>query len=80
MRDAFARITPEDAEAFAPIPGRPGKWWADLFTLGRRRLQRLGVREVCGGGLCTHSDPARFFSYRRDRVTGRMAALAWIEP
>ncbi|MEK6593478.1 MAG: laccase domain-containing protein, partial [Pseudomonadota bacterium] len=42
-------------------------------------LARAGVSEVYGGGLCTFSDPARFFSYRRDKTTGRMAALIWRE-
>jgi YfiH family protein len=78
--EAFAGAAPEDAVAFAPIPDRPGKWLADLFELGRRRLRRLGVVQVHGGGLCTHADARRFFSYRRDRVTGRMAAVAWIAP
>ena len=39
---------------------------------------RAGVTDVHGGGHCTHSDPARFYSYRRDGATGRMAALAWL--
>jgi YfiH family protein len=78
--EAFAGKAAQDAEAFVPIAGRPDKWMADLFTLARLRLRRLGVTRIHGGGLCTHSDPDRFFSYRRDRVTGRMAALAWIAP
>ncbi len=55
-----------------------GKWKADLFALARQRLASLGVRGVFGGSLCTASDSARFFSYRRDGVTGRMAALIWL--
>ncbi|MEP7298793.1 MAG: peptidoglycan editing factor PgeF [Burkholderiales bacterium] len=73
-------------EAFGAGPGSPhfrprapGKWLADLPALGRDRLQAAGVREISGGGWCTVSDPSRFFSFRRDRVTGRMAALVWIE-
>ena len=58
-------------------PHAPGKWLADLFALGRQRLERCGVHAVYGGGLCTHSDPARFYSHRRNPVTGRMAALVW---
>ena len=42
-------------------------------------LHRAGVTQVYGGGMCTFSDPKRFYSYRRDRVTGRMAALVWRE-
>ncbi|MCA3070731.1 MAG: peptidoglycan editing factor PgeF [Rhodocyclaceae bacterium] len=77
VRDAFLAADPSDAAAFVPSPTLPGKWHADLFALGRRRLARAGVERVHGGGLCTVSDPDRFFSYRRDKVTGRMAALVW---
>jgi YfiH family protein len=55
------------------------KWFADLYALARRRLAAAGVRAVFGGGLCTSSDPRRFFSHRRDRRTGRQAALVWLE-
>jgi copper oxidase (laccase) domain-containing protein len=58
--------------------GREGRWFADLDSLARRRLAAAGVAAVHGGGLCTHSDPSRFYSYRRDGRTGRMAALAWL--
>lgn len=77
VRDAFLAGDPSDAVAFEPLPSVPGKWHADLFLLGRRRLARAGIERVHGGGLCTVSDPGRFFSYRRDKVTGRMAALVW---
>jgi YfiH family protein len=77
VRDAFATEDAGAASAFAPA-GAPGKWHADLYALARRRLARAGVRDVAGGGLCTASDPQRFYSYRRDGVTGRMASLAWI--
>lgn len=74
--DAFVAIHPGDAVAF--LPGvAAGKWQADLFALARRRLARAGVERVYGGGICTHSDPERFFSYRRDGVTGRFATLVW---
>jgi polyphenol oxidase len=61
-------------------PHAPGKWLTDLFLLARQRLAASGVSAVYGGGLCTFSDPQRFFSHRRDRVTGRMAALIWLAP
>jgi copper oxidase (laccase) domain-containing protein len=75
VRDAFVGRDPAAADAFFPCA--PGKWLADLFALARRRLQRAGVTSIHGGGLCTYSDPGRFFSYRRERTTGRMAALIW---
>jgi polyphenol oxidase len=75
-----AAYVEHDAGAGAAFtPHAPGKWLADLPRLARRALARCGVSEVYGGALCTYSDPARFYSYRRDRTTGRMAALIWRE-
>jgi YfiH family protein len=73
--DAFGDIDPRH-DAFVVM--RPGKWMADLFALARRRLASAGLSAVYGGGLCTASDSARFFSHRRDRVTGRQAAFVWL--
>ncbi len=53
---------------------------ADLFALGRQALHEVGVSRVFGGQDCTFSDPARYYSFRRDGVTGRHAALVWIDP
>lgn len=78
VRDAFLAADAGAAAAFAPHA--PGKWLADLFALGRRRLAACGVARVYGGGLCTVAGPQRFYSYRRDRDTGRMAALVWRAP
>lgn len=77
VREAFVTDDRDAAAAFAP--GRPGKWFADLECLARRRLARAGVTDVNGGGMCTLSDPVRFFSFRRDGTSGRMAALIWID-
>lgn len=54
------------------------KWLADLAGLARDRLASAGVVEVGGGRWCTVGEPTRFFSYRRDGATGRMAAAIWI--
>ena len=75
--DAFVARDTAAAVAFAPT--RPGHWKVDLYALARRRLAGVGVTEVHGGGLCTISDPDRFFSHRRDQRSGRIATLAWIE-
>ncbi len=75
VREAFLAVDPRADAAFTPRSA--GKWWADLFLLARQRLARSGVTRVYGGGWCTHSDPRRFYSYRRDGPTGRMAALIW---
>jgi copper oxidase (laccase) domain-containing protein len=76
VREAFVGRDPGDAGAFRT--GRAGRYLADLPSLARRRLATLGVSDVSGSGLCTHADAARFYSYRRDGATGRMAALAWL--
>ena len=78
--EVFNAFVSRDARASAAFaPTRPGHWNVDLYALARRRLAAVGVTDVHGGGLCTISDPARFFSHRRDRRSGRMATLAWIE-
>jgi YfiH family protein len=75
--DAFVR---EDAESGACFRARgPGKYLADLYGLARRRLVRAGVDSISGGEFCTYRDADRFYSYRRDGRTGRMASLVWIE-
>jgi YfiH family protein len=69
---------PGGERAFVPIGG--DKYLADLYALARLALARAGVVRVYGGGSCTVSDPGRFYSFRRDRRTGRHAALIWREP
>ncbi len=76
VREAFVAQNPAAAGAFQP--GAPDKFLADIYLLARQRLAARGVSAVYGGGLCTVSDAQRFFSYRRDRVTGRMASLIWL--
>jgi polyphenol oxidase len=76
VRAAFVARQPQAAEAF--VAGVDGKWLADLYQLARMRLYALGITRVYGGELCTYSDPARFYSYRRDGVTGRMGTFIWL--
>jgi hypothetical protein len=78
VREVFLQHDAAAASAFAPRA--PGKWLADLYTLARQRLATHGVTRVFGGDHCTFSEPERFFSWRRERAGGRMAALVWIEP
>jgi YfiH family protein len=61
--------------AFTP---RGERWLLDLYAVARLQLAAAGVGAVFGGGLCTYSDPARFFSHRRDGVSGRQASLIWL--
>lgn len=78
VRAAFLHANPASEDAF--LPGqRQAHWLADLYELARIRLRSIGIEQVFGGGLCTHSDARRFYSYRRDQRTGRMASLIWIK-
>lgn len=77
VRDAFVDSAAEASSCFRPHA--PGKWHADLASLARLRLQRVGVTQIYGGTWCTVSDAQEFFSYRRDKVTGRMATVIWLE-
>lgn len=61
------------------VPAAPGKWRADLAGLARDRLAAAGVDRVSAAPGCAWEDASRFFSFRRDRITGRMAAAVWIE-
>jgi polyphenol oxidase len=77
VRDTF--LAYDNAAASAFVATRPGHWRIDLYTLARMRLAHAGLAAdaVHGGGLCTISDPSRFYSHRRDARTGRMATLVW---
>jgi len=78
VRRAFVGASAEAEQAFKP--GKvPGKWWCDLYLLASQRLHRMGVRQIHGGGFCTYTERERFFSFRRDGETGRMATLIYRE-
>jgi hypothetical protein len=78
VRTAFTANDTGAESAF--VRNTRGRWQCDLYALARRRLNALGVQNVYGGGWCTFAETDRFFSYRRDGQSGRMAALIWIEP
>lgn len=75
VRDTFLASDAELAAAFRTVGD--GKWLADIYAIARRQLHAVGVDDCYGGGHCTYGDPDRFFSYRRDGITGRMATLIW---
>lgn len=75
---AFCDQDPDAAAAFVPGP-REGKWRADLYRLARIRLASVGVSRVSGGDHCTVQEHERFYSHRRDRISGRMASLIWLD-
>lgn len=80
VREAFVSRDPSAENAF--IATRPDHWNVDLYALARGRLVQAGLAadRIFGGGLCTISEPARFYSHRRDQRTGRMASLVWLQP
>lgn len=78
VRAAFMAADPAAAEAFGAIG--EDKYLADIYLLARQRLAALGISRVYGGDFCTVIDRERFFSYRRDKITGRMASLIWLQP
>jgi YfiH family protein len=82
VRQAFVERHPAAAAAFVAqsASGAAPKWLADIYRLARVRLEHAGVKAVYGGGRCTFSEMDSFYSYRRDGVTGRMAALIWLIP
>ncbi|WGL99057.1 purine nucleoside phosphorylase YfiH [Arsenophonus sp. aPb] len=77
VRSAFIEHSAELAQGFKAF--EQGKYLADLYLLARLKLNAMGVQHIYGGTYCTMSEPTRFFSYRRDGVTGRMASLIWLK-
>ena len=76
VREAFVARDARAASAFAPHT--PGKFLADLYALARQRLEAAGVTRIGGGGFCTFHETGRFFSYRREKMSGRMGAFIWL--
>jgi polyphenol oxidase len=75
VRAAYVAKSTEYASAFKQK--NQDKWLADIYQLARINLAFLGITKVFGGGFCTVTDEKRFYSFRRDKVTGRMATLIW---
>jgi polyphenol oxidase len=75
VRQAFLTKNPELSWAFKPTSAN--HWLADLVQIAKARLRLVGVNSFYGGQWCSFTDQ-RFYSYRRDRQTGRMASLIWV--
>lgn len=73
-----AQFIAQDAQAESAFKPKADKWLGDLYQIATQRLNRLGVTQIYGGGECTYTDSERFFSFRRDGDTGRMASLIWL--
>ncbi|KNC06036.1 hypothetical protein AC791_18995 [Klebsiella sp. RIT-PI-d] len=76
VREAFVTKAAEATHAFRPTGE---KYLADIYLLARQRLARAGVTNVYGGDRCTFHEEQHFFSYRRDKTTGRMASFVWLK-
>lgn len=92
VRGQFIARDNQAAQAFKPVGGESGgKWLCNMYQIAGQRLNALGVTQIYGAGdhkihdenhredFCTYTDEARFFSFRRDNITGRMASLIWLE-
>ncbi|MGQ0285728.1 peptidoglycan editing factor PgeF [Pasteurellaceae bacterium 22721_9_1] len=77
--DQFVAQDPQAISAFTKDENNAGKYFGNLYQLATQRLHKLGITEISGGEHCTYLDKERFFSYRRDNKTGRMASLIWFE-
>ncbi|HEX3949694.1 MAG TPA: peptidoglycan editing factor PgeF [Steroidobacteraceae bacterium] len=77
VRTAFLQNDPAADGAFRPSPR--GRFMADLGALAVRRLEKLGLTRIYGSGECTYAQSDRYFSYRREGITGRQATLIWRE-
>ncbi|MFD1093828.1 purine nucleoside phosphorylase YfiH [Providencia vermicola] len=75
VKQAFINQSSDLASAFRP---HNGKYLADIYLLARKKLNAIGINAIYGGDFCTVSDENRFFSYRREGKTGRMASLIWV--
>lgn len=78
VREQFLSRDPANADAF--VRNARGRWQADIYTLARHELTRLGVTRIYGGDFACYADSERFFSYRRENRTGRMGTVVWLEP
>ena len=74
--DAFVAVDEKAATAFVKTDAT--HYLADIYQLARLRLQNLGIEKIYGGGLCTYTDEERFYSFRKNKTTGRMASMIWI--
>mgnify|MGYP006356514335 FL=1 len=76
VRDAFMKVDKSAASAF--VAKANGKYYAGIYELARQRLVKAGIGMISGGEMCTVSDGERFYSYRREQTTGRMASIIWL--
>lgn len=78
VREDVLAAFKDDVSSETFVPSGTGSWFANLYELARIHLKKLGVTHISGGTGCTYSEPDRFYSFRRSKITGRMATLIWM--
>ena len=63
--------------AFKKDENNEGKYFADLYELAKQRLYILGINNIFGGEHCTFCENEIFFSYRKEKETGRILSVIW---
>lgn len=76
VRDKFLANDSKSEKYF--LKAGPETWLADIYALAKLRLNKYGITDIFGGEFCTFTDQRHFFSYRREKLTGRMASLIWL--
>lgn len=79
VKKQFESVVPEANLAFKLINATQQKYLADLYLIAKLRLTALGITQIFGGDYCTYTEQDKFYSYRRENKTGRMASMIWFE-
>ena len=77
--EKFVAVDEKAKLAFQPDAIEEGKYLSNLYQIATQRLNNLGITQIYGGNHCTFNEKEKFFSYRRDNQTGRMASVIWFE-
>ncbi|OCG22158.1 peptidoglycan editing factor PgeF [Gilliamella apicola] len=79
VKQQFEEVDPKAQIAFRLIDSTEQKYLANLYLIAKQRLQALGITQIFGGDYCTYTEQDKFFSYRRENNTGRMATMIWFD-
>lgn len=79
VKEQFEFADPKARDAFKLINQTEQKYLADLYLIAKQRLNALGITKIFGGDYCTFTEQDKFYSYRRENITGRMASMIWFE-
>lgn len=78
VREQFVAHDKDATSAFTPNKNQ--KWQMDIYALAKQRLTQCNVTQIYGGNFCTYQQKDLFYSHRRDKISGRMASLIWLQP